>query len=96
MHRHGSEGAVYDTTVLLMADSSSTQFIGGHDNLKVNSDFQTEQQSQGTIQVLANGKFRIEMGASVLVGGTAKHENTYAESVDVLVKLGEYQVWYQL
>jgi hypothetical protein len=62
----------------------------------VDSDCQ-DQQNQGTIQVLLGlGQFRVELAASALVSGIAKHEDGYAETADVKVKLGEYQVCYQI
>ena len=92
----GGEGGVYKTGVLLQAETSDKQVMGGHVDFDVDSDCQ-DQQNQGTIQVLLGlGQFRVELAASALVSGIAKHEDGYAETADVKVKLGEYQVCYQI
>jgi hypothetical protein len=62
----------------------------------VDSDCQ-DQQNQGTIQVLLGlGQFRIDLAASALVSGIAKQDDGYPKTADVKVKLGEYQVCYQV
>jgi hypothetical protein len=93
----GSEGSVYKTAVLLQAETSDKQVMGGHESDNVDEDCNVEQTNQGTIQVLLGlGKFRIELAASALVSGMAKQEDGYAQTADVKVKLGEYQACYQV
>jgi hypothetical protein len=92
----GSEGSVYKTGVLLQAETSEKKVMGGQQAFDVNSDCQ-DQANEGTIQVLLGyGQFRVDLAASVLVGGMARQEDGYAQTADVKVKLGEYQVCYQV
>ena len=92
----GDEGSVYKTSALLQAETDHKILIGGHENLYVNSDC-NEQQNSGPIQVLLGvGQFRVEMGASAMVGAHAQHGNGFSETVDVKVKLGEYKFCMQV
>lgn len=87
----------YTTSVLLLGEDTEKRPMGGHDDMSVNSDCTQEQQNEGTIQVLLGvGKFRIHLSADVSLNAVAQHGDGYAETSDVKVKLGEYQVCYQV
>jgi hypothetical protein len=91
----GGQGSVYKTSVLLRADTTDKQIIGGHVSDDVDNDC-TDAKTSDTIQVLLGlGKFRVEMLASALVSGYAKHGDGYAETSDVKVNLGEYKICVQ-
>jgi len=86
----------YKTSVALVAETSVKQVMGGHLNFDVDSDCK-DQLNEGTIQVLlGSGQFRVELASSIVVNGYAQHGEGAAETVDVKVKLGEYQVCYQV
>jgi hypothetical protein len=86
----------YKTSVAFVAETSVKQVMGGHLNFDVDSDCK-DQLNEGTIQVLlGSGQFRVELASSIVVNGYAQHGEGAAETVDVKVKLGEYQVCYQV
>ncbi len=92
----GSKSSYYTTSVGLVAETIGRQVMGGHIDADVDSDC-TDQVNEGTIQVLLGiGKFRVELGTYASVNGYAQPIDGYAENVDVKVKLGEYQVCYQV
>jgi hypothetical protein len=92
----GSESSYYTTSVALVAETSGKQVMGGHIDTDVDSDCK-DQLNEGTIQVLLGyGQFRVELDAYASVNGYAQPTEGYAENVDVKVKLGEYQVCYQV
>ena len=87
----------YKTSVALVGDTGTDrQVMGGHLNFDVDGDC-TDQQNEGTIEVLLGiGKFRVDLSAQAEVGGYAQHGEGAQENVDVQVKLGEYQLCYEV
>jgi hypothetical protein len=95
----GAKDSVYKTSVLFKAQASANyEFIGGHEDMDVDSNCKRgEQQETDDIEVvLGNGQFAIELAANILINSTAKQDDGYSPKNDLKVKLGEYQICYQV
>lgn len=87
----------YKTSVVVFGETTEKFVMGGHESDNVDENCNDEQANQGTIQVLLGlGQFRVHLGATIQLGADAEDGNGNQETADVKVKLGEYQVCYQV
>jgi hypothetical protein len=87
----------YKTSVVVFGETTQKDVMGGHESDNVDENCNDEQTNQGTIQVLLGlGQFRVELDAYTSVNGYAQPTEGNPETADVKVKLGEYQVCYQV
>ena len=87
----------YKTSVVVFGETTQKDVMGGHESDDVDENCDDEQKNQGTIQVLLGlGQFRVHLGATIQLGAYAQNGDGNQETGDVKVKLGEYQVCYQV